>query len=99
MASTPEHLVVGAERLFADAGFEGVSLRQISAAAGQGNNYAVQYHFGGKAGLIEAIVEYRLARVDARRLALLAAAEAKGHATDLRSLLEAFLIPLAEELK
>ena len=45
-----------AERLFAEHGVASVSSRQISEAAGQGNNAAVGYHFGTKTDLIRAIV-------------------------------------------
>ena len=46
--STKEQIVLAAEGLFAERGIEGVSLRQIGTAAGNGNNSAVQYHFGTK---------------------------------------------------
>jgi AcrR family transcriptional regulator len=42
--------------LFAEQGVFAVSNRQVSEAAGQGNNAAVGYHFGTKADLIRAIV-------------------------------------------
>jgi len=65
--STQEQIVLVAERLFAERGVDGVSLRQIGAAAGSGNNSAVQYHFGSKDQLIQAIFEYRLPRLYERR--------------------------------
>jgi AcrR family transcriptional regulator len=70
--STKEQIVVAAERLFAEHGVEGVSLRQIGAAAGNGNNSAVQYHFGSKERLVDAVFEYRLPRLRERRDLLLA---------------------------
>ncbi|GLY04427.1 MULTISPECIES: TetR/AcrR family transcriptional regulator [Actinoplanes] len=45
-----------AERLFAEHGVFSVSNRQISEAAGQGNNTAVGYHFGTKEDLVRAVV-------------------------------------------
>jgi len=54
--SVPDRLIEAAEALYGRHGLEGVSLRQISFSAGTGNNYAVQYHFGGVAGLIRAIL-------------------------------------------
>jgi AcrR family transcriptional regulator len=71
--SAKEQIVIAAERLFARHGIDGVSLRQIGAAAGNGNNSAVQYHFGSKRDLVQAIYEYRLSRLHARREALVAA--------------------------
>jgi AcrR family transcriptional regulator len=70
--STKEQIVLTAERLFAEHGIEGVSLRQIGAEAGNGNNSAVQYHFGTKEKLVHAVFEYRLPRLRERRDLLLA---------------------------
>lgn len=54
--STRQLIMVTAERLFAEHGVAAVSNRQISEAAGQGNNAAVGYHFGTKADLVRAIL-------------------------------------------
>jgi AcrR family transcriptional regulator len=70
--STQEQLVQVGERLFAQHGLDGVSLRQIGVAAGNANNSAVQYHFGSKDQLVRAIFEYRLPRLHARRALLIA---------------------------
>jgi AcrR family transcriptional regulator len=56
-SSTQEAILVAAERLFAEHGVFAVSNRQVSEAAGQGNNAAVGYHFGTKADLVRAIEE------------------------------------------
>lgn len=45
-----------AEKLFAQKGVSGVSLREISAAAGQKNHSAAGYHFGTIDGLVDAIL-------------------------------------------
>jgi AcrR family transcriptional regulator len=71
--SAKERLVVSAERMFARHGIDGVSLRQIGADAGNLNNSAVQYHFGSKDDLVQAIFEYRLGPLNGRREGLLAA--------------------------
>ena len=70
--STKEQIVLAAEELFAEHGLDGVSLRQIGAAAGNGNNSAVQYHFGSKERLVQAVFEYRLPRLRERRELLIA---------------------------
>lgn len=49
-------LLTAAERLFATRGMAAVSNRQICEAAGQGNNYAVGYHFGSRDGLLEELL-------------------------------------------
>lgn len=88
-------LIRMAERLFGEQGISSVSLRQVAAAAGQANNSAVRYHFGSREGLVEAIFTYRMARIDERRRAMLVAA---GGDPDLRTLLQAFIFPLAESI-
>jgi AcrR family transcriptional regulator len=83
-------LVVAAERLFAQHGIDGVSLRQIAAEAGSANNSAVHYHFGSKAALIAAIFRHRLPRlIDERRLLF-----ARCEPDDLRARLEAHFLPV-----
>ena len=64
-------LIEAAERLFAERGVEAVSLRDVSAAAGQRNHSAAQYHFGDRAGLIAAVYEARMSLVNERRAGLL----------------------------
>src|ERR1700759_4809121 len=54
-SSTQAAILVAAERLYAEHGMFAVSNRQVSEAAGQGNNAAVGYHFGTKADLVRAI--------------------------------------------
>jgi AcrR family transcriptional regulator len=85
-----------AEQLLGEHGLDGASLREISAAAGQANTSAVQYHFGGKEGLVAAIITRRRESFKPRRRALLADIEARGKLGDARELLHVFLLPLAE---
>jgi len=91
-----QHIIETAERLLAEYGLEGVSLRQIGVTAGKANNSLIQYHFGDKAGLIREIISRRVESFEQRRQELFAAAEAKGQLSDLRTLLEIVLLPLAE---
>ncbi|MBL7631341.1 TetR family transcriptional regulator, partial [Frankia sp. CN6] len=92
-------LLLTAERLYAERGHDAVSLREICRAAGNGNNNAVQYHFGDEAGLLRAIVAYRVGPLDQRRAALLAAVGAAGREPGARELLDVLLRPLAEEAR
>jgi TetR/AcrR family transcriptional regulator, regulator of cefoperazone and chloramphenicol sensitivity len=64
-------LLDAAERLFAQRGIEGVSLREIAAEAGQRNNSAVTYHFRGKLGLVDALIADRLIKVERVRQRLI----------------------------
>lgn len=54
--STRDRLLAVALPLFAERNLEGVSIRQIAAAAGQ-NIATISYHFGGKDGLYLAVLE------------------------------------------
>jgi AcrR family transcriptional regulator len=92
LRSTKESLILAAERLFGNHGVDGVSLRQIVAAAGAANNSAVQYHFGSKGGLVQAILEYRVPQLMRRRRLLAASDPGSG----LRSCMETYLVPLLE---
>jgi AcrR family transcriptional regulator len=87
-----------AEELMAERGVFAVSLREINSAAGQRNASSVQYHFGGRDGLVQAVVERHMAVVDARRNALCDAIEAEGRTDDVRALVRAVVEPLAERL-
>ncbi len=91
--STKERLVLTAERLFAIHGIDGVSLRQIGAESAMGNNSVVQYHFGSKEGLIDAILVSRLSDLTERREVLFA--QVSGDT--IRSMAEAQLLPVMEE--
>lgn len=90
-------LIEAAEVLIADGGVVGVSLREISRAAGQGNNNAVQYHFGDLAGLIGAIQRKRLVEIERRRADMLAAAREEGRLGDLRRLTDILYRPLLDQ--
>ncbi len=70
-------IVEAAEQLFAERGLEGASLREISAAAGQRNNVAAQYHFGDREGLVAAVYAARMRPINERRLRLLARLDAQ----------------------
>ena len=96
-SSVPDALVSAAERLFAECGSASVSLREINAEAGAPNASALQYHFGGRGGLVRAVLEKHEAAIDRRRHELLDAYEASG-TDDLRALCAALVEPLVAEL-
>ena len=82
-----------AARLFAERGIAGVGLRAITAAAGA-NIAAVNYHFGSKEGLLEALFERRAKPIAEARLRLLEACATDGARPPmLVQILEAFLRP------
>lgn len=96
--TTRERLILAAERLFAERGIGGVSLREIGSAAGQRNNSAAQYHFDTKQGLVDAIYEYRMLSINERRLSMVQQIERDNRTRDLRALVEALVYPFAEAL-
>lgn len=86
-------LILAAEMLFARGGIEGVSLREIAAAAGQGNHHAVQYHFRSREGLVQAVFDYRMWQMEDRRGEMLKAAESTGKLGDARTIVEIIFLP------
>jgi AcrR family transcriptional regulator len=69
--TTCRRLVAAAERLFAERGIDGVSLREINAAAGQRNSTALQYHYGDRAGLLNAVLAKHQPAIEVHRHRLL----------------------------
>lgn len=96
-SAVPAALIRAAEELFAERGSDRVSLREIVAASGATNASAVQYHFGGRRGLVMAILDKHEPAIHAARHELLDAYEAAGR-EDIRSLASALVVPLADEL-
>lgn len=86
-------LMLAAELLFAREGIDGVSLRRVAAHAGQGNHHAVQYHFGTREGLVQAIFDYRMEQMDTRRVEMLAEAESAGTLGDERTIADIIFVP------
>ena len=60
-------LLNAAEELFAIHGIDAVSNRRIVDHAGAANHSAISYHFGGRDGLLRAMVERHLSEVAERR--------------------------------
>ena len=92
-AETQQLLLDAAERLMAEHGADGVSMREISVGAGQGNNNAAQYHFRSREGIIEAVLDRRMGPIDERRAAMIAAI---GPDPTIEDLVRAVVVPLAE---
>jgi AcrR family transcriptional regulator len=92
---TRESILTAAERLFAEHGVFAVSNRQVSEAAGQGNNAAVGYHFGTKTDLVREIE--RRHRIPVERLREEMVADAADSA-DLRDWVSCLARPLTEHL-
>jgi AcrR family transcriptional regulator len=74
-ADTKTRILDAAEGLFVSGGFDSMSMRQITSAAGV-NLAAVNYHFGSKDALIQAVLARRLDPLDGQRLTMLDTFEA-----------------------
>ncbi|SEH71554.1 regulatory protein, tetR family [Mycolicibacterium rutilum] len=92
---TREAILAAAERLFAEHGVYAVSNRQVSEAAGQGNNAAVGYHFGTKTDLVRAIEQKHRGSIE-RLLERMVAAT--GESTQLRDWIACMVCSLTEHL-
>ncbi|HEY3501766.1 MAG TPA: TetR family transcriptional regulator [Actinocatenispora sp.] len=93
--ATREQILVAAERLFAEHGVFSVSNRQVSEAAGQGNNFAVGYHFGTKTDLVRAIVHRHQERIDAIRERMVTEVPGEG---EVRDWVACLVRPITEHL-
>lgn len=93
--ATRETILAAAERLFAEHGISTVSNRQISEAAGQGNNTAVSYHFGTKTDLVRAIVRRHTEGIETIRVPMVAEI---GGSDDLRDWVACLVRPSTQHL-
>ena len=98
-AVKPQHetrtrILDAAEELFMQHGFEATSMRLLTAKAGV-NLAAVNYHFGSKDALIEALFRRRVDPMNAARIAELERleADAGGRALAPESIIRAFIGP------
>ncbi|OBJ49241.1 TetR/AcrR family transcriptional regulator [Mycobacterium sp. 1423905.2] len=92
---TREAILSAAERLFAERGMYAVSNRQISEAAGQGNNAAACYHFGTRTELLRAIESKHRNSIEDLRAQMLADIE---DSAELRDWVGTLVRPLTDHL-
>jgi AcrR family transcriptional regulator len=93
-ADTKTRILDAAEQLFMEHGFEATSLRQLTSAAGV-NLAAVNYHFGTKEELFQAVLTRRLDPMNQERIELLdkVEREANGKPATCEKILAAMMIP------
>lgn len=95
-ASSKDKILNAAERLFARAGVDAVSMRQILTEAGV-NVASIRYHFGSKDDLLLALAARQFPRVVERQLELLRdCAEGPGRPPLIEQIVEAFVRPALE---
>ncbi|GHO97880.1 hypothetical protein KSF_079280 [Reticulibacter mediterranei] len=88
-----DRLLESASRLFAEQGLEAVSLRSVTAEAGV-NIAAVNYYFGSKAALLQAMTQRFFLAVNREQLDRLDALTAGTPTPSVRDLLTAYAAPI-----
>lgn len=93
-------LLDAAEQLFADRGFESVSVRDITQLA-KTNVAAVNYHFGSRDGLLSLVMMRYMLPVHEERLARLETVERKwsGKPAPLEEIIDALVRPLVSQMR
>jgi AcrR family transcriptional regulator len=93
-------LVEAAEELFAERGFEAVSVRDITKRAGM-NIASINYHFGSRGGLVAGVMIRYITPINDERLARIEALERRwsGKSVPLEEILDAFVRPLATQVR
>lgn len=90
---TRRRLLLVAERLLGEGGFQGASLRQIGLAADQSNPSVIQYHFKTKENLIAAVLRERVHQMEPIRVGLLEKAAQQEKLQDPKTLLAVLCLP------
>ena len=93
-------LLEAAEQLFAEKGFEAVSVRDITQLA-KANVAAVNYHFGSRENLLTMVMTRYMTPVNEERSARLGALERKwsGKAAPLEEIVEALVRPVVGQVR
>lgn len=94
---TKDKILTAAGELFGQQEIAMVTQRQILQAAGQRNTSAIQYHFGSREGLLRAVFERGVARIDARRNQIVDELEASGRQPVVGDYINALVRPLCEQ--
>lgn len=94
---TREALIDAAEALFAAEGPGGASLAAITKLAGQRNGGAIHYYFGGRDGLLAAVLDRHEAVLDEVRMSALIELRRSGHVS-IESLVRVAVESLAGRL-
>jgi AcrR family transcriptional regulator len=93
LQNTKAALIRAAERLFAEKGLGGVSVKDITRAAGARNESALHYHFGGVDALIREVFASRYREIEEARVARLAELRLDEASDGVEAVLEAAIAP------
>lgn len=99
MNKTKIKLIEAAEIEFAERGFHGASIRNITTRADT-NIASINYHFGSKEELFIAMIRYRIEPINSKRFSLLEQAleDNGGKALSVRHLIEILVRPMTEAM-
>lgn len=95
MSDAAAKMIDAAERLVAEGGLSALTVQAVQDAAGQRNKSAVAYHFGDRDGLLDAVIQARMADAVERRTHLLLHLDPH---PSVRQLVEVLVVPLAESV-
>lgn len=90
-------MIDAAEQIVAEQGLPALTLKDVQLAAKQSNKSAAKYHFGSRDGLLDAVVESRMSRVNARRRVMLDRLHDAEQPATVRQVVDALVRPLAAE--
>ena len=93
MSDPKDRILNAAERIFTEQGLEAVSLRAVTAEAGV-NIAAVNYYFGSKAALLQAMTQRYFAPVNVEQIHRLEALETSTQKLSVEAILLAYVTPL-----
>lgn len=95
---TRDRILKTAERMFAERGFNGVSVRELAAAAGV-NIASIGYHFRNKEGLLAEVYRRHCEPMIEERLRGLAAATRLAGSARIAAIIEAFVRPALQQVQ
>lgn len=95
---TRDKLIASGQRLFAEQGAFRAPLRLVVDQAGQKIASALHYHFGGREGLLQAIIEHHNESIETERAEMLAALRNDEQTTDIPALVRSVILPFARKL-
>ena len=97
-SQTRDALVRAAEQLYSVHGIDGVSLNEITRAAGQKNKSALLYHFGSREALVQAVIDRHAPAIVEKREVRLQKLSNRGNQT-VEDVLRTLVEPLADMLE
>lgn len=95
-STAAEQLKRAALRLFSERGVDGVTVREIAAAAGQKNHGAVGYYFGSKEALVREVIMDGAVALERLRNDALDRLESEGGPRSVREIVDVLIVPATQ---